>query len=976
MDKHTEPQSTIDLGSSGLAGKEGRQEQESNQPVIAVNTADDSSSSSEEEDLALLEEITRKKAELEAKLRAKKLRRAAKNVGADGVQQTSCETSVPRDSATPQSCSTASGDRIVTPKRELPEILMDSPSFPGSTVLDNPNDLSVESPSDVITPTKSNTPLVSPGFRTPSPPSGSRFMSPPSGASSRKRQHSPSPLRASSLSAQRVRYGSLTPTSSRYLRGLGQGSGTPSKVSSFNEKMKLEGGASSTSWTEDPFHDLLDEDLDSALLDALLGDDFDQDTSEASGTDTGAMLPLSVEDNKETTKEECSAAYSTLDTAAHGATTPSLTDVVESQRQKREAEVATQKAPKATFYTVTADSEPLSTTESARLGHVPDFDPLTELRIRNREKSCEDVATMTRNLRIIPIKDGDRIREHSTQRSSSGLLPSPAPGGVLLTGGLGSTGSTNNNNNTPGLKSESWILAGVVGAKSKQKMTGKKVRYCHFQLSDLRSNAINVFMFRSVMDKHYDKLKVGNVVAIMDPKILNQAERVGTLGVEVEHADCLLVIGTSTDFGLCEAVKLNGESCGRILDKRGSAYCNYHIMMTMHKRRNQRGSMIIGTSSIQDLEGAPSQAGSATLSRKIGAGGQSSLHSEGIRMIAREPRETTYIFDDGGVGTSSMMDRGSSKNGPQQLDDGLSAFLMSQNNLGGQYLRQAKTSKDVAWAKDVTSPKTPTKSTELFPAEMIRRMGYDPVTGQFVPGSPKRSNDDLEARERSIRLLTERVKSPPASMQSLSNLSPVRRRTIEVKGTTRAIAQPRSSKLNASRGDRGVQGDAFFASPKPSGVLSAGQKWVSLDDGSSEEDVDHGSPLLSLSHQRAKILQETRANKGRLLDTSANATSRPASSNVVEQSTKIPQGERVFPSARMILKRRPVAQPSTIDPVIPKSGKSGTDKASTTRLNSLSKPSVLASGADTPLHASEASAMAQGDHVGKKPRFIDFSDSE
>lgn len=124
---------------------------------------------------------------------------------------------------------------------------------------------------------------------------------------------------------------------------------------------------------------------------------------------------------------------------------------------------------------------------------------------------------MTHKLCIIPLKDSDQIRGNSVQRPSAGLFPSSSSSGRL-------SNIANNAATASDLKPENWIIAGVVGAKSKQRMTAKKVRYCHFQLSDLRKAAVNVFMFRSVMDKHYNKLEVGQIVVIMNPKVLNQAE--------------------------------------------------------------------------------------------------------------------------------------------------------------------------------------------------------------------------------------------------------------------------------------------------------------------------------------------------------------------------------------------------------------------------------------------------------------------
>jgi hypothetical protein len=144
--------------------------------------------------------------------------------------------------------------------------------------------------------------------------------------------------------------------------------------------MKLEMEDSNT-WTEDPYHDLLDDDLDGAILDALLEDEFDQ-ASEASAKSTVATTHSNTGDDKETAAENGATDLPTTKAGEHGDSNPSLTEIVEAQRQKREAEIAMQKAPKSTFYTIAAELEVLSTEESTRLRHTLDFDPLTGLRIR------------------------------------------------------------------------------------------------------------------------------------------------------------------------------------------------------------------------------------------------------------------------------------------------------------------------------------------------------------------------------------------------------------------------------------------------------------------------------------------------------------------------------------------------------------------------------------------------------------------
>ncbi|KAF9913100.1 hypothetical protein EC991_003559 [Linnemannia zychae] len=542
---------------------------------------------------------------------------------------------------------------------------------------------------------------------------------------------------------------------------------------------------------------------------------------------------------------------------------PSLTETVIAQQQQRAAAQTAQHGPKATFRTVGTNSRPASMNEAKRLGHTAQLDPLSGLRLKTRITSCEDTTRMTRDICNIPIKDNDDIKARTEQRTKAGLLPSSSAGGILRPSIDSNPGSGSDPTPTH------WMIAGVIGAKSKPKLTAKKVRYSHFLLSDLRSAAINVFLFRDVMEKHYDGLRLGDVVAVMNPKVLNQAERSGTLGVEVEHPDCLLVIGTSTDFGLCEVVKLNGDNCNRPIDKRASSYCSYHIMMVANKGRNQRGSLIAGTSSIYDLDKSVARPFKPPGPHKVG-GGLQRASSSGMQGANGGSHETTYLFDDGGVGSSRMADPEKPKKAINQVDDELSAFLMNQNNPGGHYLRQAKESRDVAWAKDVPSPKTPTKNTELFPAEMVRRMGYDPVTGQFVPGSPKRMNEDPEARERSLRLLAERVRSPPSS--PLSSLSPTgHRHTMVVKGMTRVIAQPKSKAAHAPgkaiTAGQEVAGDVFFrdkgaAIPGNSTPSTGPKKWVDLD-GSSDSDPEldgDGKPFLSLSQQRSKNLLEAKGN--------------------------------------------------------------------------------------------------------------------
>ncbi|KAF9272411.1 hypothetical protein BGZ68_002430 [Mortierella alpina] len=804
-------------------------------------------------------------------------------------------------------------------------------------------------------------------------------MSPPSGASSRKRHHSPSPLpRRPAAPIFRTQQGLLTSTRAplqqpRTLTEAPIASTPGQRMDNGNSTEAL--GMEAQSFNDeidDELDNLMEDDLDDAFFDSILDAGMDEldrlspGLPKAEGTEVSATIEF-LKDSRpeaESAKDTNGAEKAETESKAH----LTLTDTVIAQRKELEAALAAQSRPRQTFYSITSGKRTLSAQEVTATGHTPDFDPLSGLRIRDRALPCEALANMTHDLRLIPIADGDSIRENTAQRAMTGVLSAPSRGR------LGKEPAVAKSFKEAEAASKNWIVAGVVGAISKQRTTAKKDNYCLFQLCDLRKSAINVFMFRKVMDEYHGKLRVGDLVVLLEPKVLNQAERSGTVGVEVVHPDCMLIIGVARDFGLCEAVKKNGQDCGKIMDRRGSAYCTYHIMLVSNKQRNQRGSLLVGTSSIYDMEKPHSQPRAGFVPR-YARGGNSSTNPQSAarRLMGDTAKETTYLFENGGVVSSAMMDtKGTKTSRTDQPDDELSSFLMNQNNPGGQYLRQAKASKDVTWAKDITSPKTPTKSSELFPSEMIRRMGYDPVTGQFVHGSPKRMNDDPEARERSIRLLAERVKSPPGPISPLSDmLATGRRRTIDVKGTTRVIAQPRTKSKTTATTSNGkqVNGDVFFGGKGRNTRQSVsgapgGTKWVDIMGSSDDSGGDSDEGLLSLRQQRAKNLQERAA----FSPARPSAASRAVA--LVQPTPPTPGPASDVPpvplSAKDVLANR-TRQVSKQVPTPPASSSTSSLEPSIPDTQPLSSiPAALSASAD----ASPAI------HLVKKQKFVDLSDSE
>lgn len=258
---------------------------------------------------------------------------------------------------------------------------------------------------------------------------------------------------------------------------------------------------------------------------------------------------------------------------------------------------------------------------------------------------------------------------------------------------------------------------------------------------------------------------------------------------------------------------------------------------------------------------------------------------------------------------------------------------------------------------------TPTKGTDSFPAEMIRRMGYDPVSGQFVPGSPKRAAEDPEARERSIRLLAERVKSPPAPMKLMSTMVPgVRKRKLDSDAS--------------SRGGQIAQGNVFFdhgsGGPRtgtPMTPPSAKKKWIDLNLDSSSDDDDNGT-LLSLTAARERNLKEARKNAA-----PGTPTTR---ANPLMSPPRAPQRKLEHSSSMSMLLNR--TSTSTLTNLGTKAATSGQPNNPTaSREQTLPQvPSSSSSSSTLPSSATgtDTRPTPSGQPASKKGKFIDLNDSE
>ncbi|KAI9463471.1 hypothetical protein HD554DRAFT_1315864 [Boletus coccyginus] len=100
------------------------------------------------------------------------------------------------------------------------------------------------------------------------------------------------------------------------------------------------------------------------------------------------------------------------------------------------------------------------------------------------------------------------------------------------------------------------------------------------------------------------KLKEGDVVALLNPKVLKPHQRNdktphpvnNILAVTPESATSMAIIGRARDLGMCKVSKRDGKPCGSWTDKRVSDVCEWHLTNAVQRQRAGRAEFTAGTS--------------------------------------------------------------------------------------------------------------------------------------------------------------------------------------------------------------------------------------------------------------------------------------------------------------------------------------------------------------------------------------------
>ncbi|KAL3621382.1 hypothetical protein CASFOL_036294 [Castilleja foliolosa] len=121
-----------------------------------------------------------------------------------------------------------------------------------------------------------------------------------------------------------------------------------------------------------------------------------------------------------------------------------------------------------------------------------------------------------------------------------------------------------------------WATIGVLTELGIAKESSIGQMYTRWKMSCLEDCSITVFLFGDAYKKTCEE-KIGSVFALFNCNVRRVNFQGNGFSLSVYNAKHILKLGTSPDFGVCQAKEKSGVSCTNVIDtKHGKKYCDYH----------------------------------------------------------------------------------------------------------------------------------------------------------------------------------------------------------------------------------------------------------------------------------------------------------------------------------------------------------------------------------------------------------------
>lgn len=268
------------------------------------------------------------------------------------------------------------------------------------------------------------------------------------------------------------------------------------------------------------------------------------------------------------------------------------------------------------------------------------------------------------------------------------------------------------------------------------------------------------------------KLKEGDVIALLNPKVLKPFQRNNNngkphptdniLAVTPESAESIAIIGRAQDLGMCKVLKRDGKICGSWTDKRVSDVCDWHLTNAVQRQRAGRAEFSAGTSGmttssskkrkvdydpqrqwgLQPSEASGSRGGNATyvVSGHVVSGSNRDVSSMFVaENMGREgqARAKRKLLQDADRELKGLLER--DKEGMRAVAKAREIGMMTSKRTSDgakdkksvKQKQRARDSDGISESDDVETSNAP--QTKLaYSADIIKKLGFDPAakTGQ------------------------------------------------------------------------------------------------------------------------------------------------------------------------------------------------------------------------------------------------------
>ncbi|OJA13974.1 hypothetical protein AZE42_03602 [Rhizopogon vesiculosus] len=267
------------------------------------------------------------------------------------------------------------------------------------------------------------------------------------------------------------------------------------------------------------------------------------------------------------------------------------------------------------------------------------------------------------------------------------------------------------------------------------------------------------------------KLKEGDVIALLNPKVLKPFQRNNKngkphptdniLAVTPESAESIAIIGRAQDLGMCKVLKRDGKICGSWTDKRVSDVCDWHLTNAVQRQRAGRAEFSAGTSGMTSSsskkrkpEYDPQRQWGLQPSVASGSRGGDATYVVSGHVVSGSNRDASSLFVAETMGREGqarakrklVQDADRELKGLLERDkEGMRAVAKARE-IGAMTAKRASgAAKDKPSAKgkqkardmdDVSEPDDTKSSTApqtmAYSADIIKKLGFDPAakTGQ------------------------------------------------------------------------------------------------------------------------------------------------------------------------------------------------------------------------------------------------------